>query len=96
MKIKGFEKGKGDYFICRYVVGWKSGKYFHKEVCFETGKYENDKKTTKELDKYYQFALGTITWPLNCLGHNLEVVRQFETVEELNKAYQNYENYREY
>lgn len=31
MKIKGFEKGKGDYFIGRYVDYWKSGDYFHKK-----------------------------------------------------------------
>ena len=31
MKIKGFNKSKGGYFIGRYVDYWKSGDYFHKK-----------------------------------------------------------------
>lgn len=27
MRLKGFEKDKGDYFIGRYVECWKSGSY---------------------------------------------------------------------
>lgn len=95
MTIKGFEKGKGDYFIARYYVGWKSGKYFHKRVCFEKGKYEIN--NSKDIDNFYTIMSdGVLNWKLKYLGHNLEVIEQYKTLEELNKDFQLCKNYNEY
>lgn len=95
MKIKGFVKGKGDYIICRYVVGWKSGKYFHKRVCFEKCKYE--KYYLDDNDNYFIIMSdGSTTYQLENVHHNVEILQQFNTLEELMKAYQNYKNYNEY
>lgn len=91
MKIKGFEKGKGDYFIGLYVDYWKSGDYFHKKVYFERCKRDNDNNCFITITRD-----GLRTSNLHYLGHNLEVIEQYKTLEDLNKDFQLCKNYNEY
>lgn len=91
MKIKGFEGCKGDYFIGRYVEYWKSGSYFHKKVCFERCKYDNHSGYLIMI-----FPSGICKGYLEYLGHNLEVIEQFKTLEELNETFKLCKNYNEY
>ena len=75
----------------------KSGKYFHKRVCFEKGKYENSNKYVNDIDNFYTIMSdGVLNWQLRNLHHDLEVIEQFKTLEELNKVFQLCKNYNEY
>nr|DAN85805.1 MAG TPA: hypothetical protein [Caudoviricetes sp.] len=97
MTIKGFDEKNGDYLIVRYVVYWKSGKYFHKRVCFEKGKYENNNNHFNDIDNFYTIMSdGVLNWQLKNFHHNLEVIAQFKNLEELNKVFQLCKNYNEY
>ena len=97
MKIKGFVKQRGDYLIVRYAVYWRSGKYFHKRVCFEKGKYDNTNKYANDADKFYtMMSDGILNWQLKNFHHNMKVVEQFKTLEELNKDFQLCKDYNEY
>lgn len=91
MKIKGFEVGKGGYFVGRYVVYWKSGDYFHKKVCYV--------RCMVSAHNGYMITIskdGNCTGYLEYLGHNLDVIQQFETLEELNKSFQLCKDYNVY
>lgn len=95
MKIKGFNQKDGDYLIVRYAVYWKSGKFFHKRVCYEEGKHENN--NNNDIDNFYTIMSdGTLNWQLKNFHHDLEVIEQFKTLEELNKVFQLCKNYNEY
>lgn len=91
MKIKGFENGKGDYFIGRYVDYWKSGSYFHKKVYFVRCKKDNDNDCFITISRD-----GLRVSNLRYLRHNVEVIEQFKTLEEVNKHFPHCENYNEY
>lgn len=51
----------------------------------------------KEDDDYYMVTSGgEIVWSIKSIGHNLEVIQQYKTLEELNKDFQLCKNYNEY
>lgn len=91
MKIKGFDETKGGYFVGRYVEYWKSGDYFHKKVCFV--------RCMINTHNGYMITIakdGSCIGYLQYLGHNLEVIEQYKTLEELNKDFQLCKDYNEY
>lgn len=91
MKIKGFDETKGDYFVGCYVEYWKSGDYFHKKVYFERCEKDNDNDCFIAISKD-----GLRVRNLRYWGHNVEVIQQFKTLEELNKAFKLCKDYNEY
>lgn len=91
MKIKGLDKSKGGYFVGRYVEYWKSGDFFHKKVCFVRCMCNPHSGYIETISKD-----GSHTGYLQYLGHNVEVIEQFKSLEEVNKAYQLCKNYNEY
>ena len=91
MKIKGFDASKGGYFVGRYVEYWKSGDYFHKRVCFVRCMVSTHNGYMITISKD-----GNQTGNLNYLGHNLEVIEQFKTLEELSETFKLCKNYNEY
>ena len=74
-----------------YKIYVNLGDYFHKKVCFV--------RCMVDTHKGYMITIsrdGSRTGYLQYLGHNLEVIEQYKTLEELNKDFQLCKDYNEY
>ena len=90
-QLQVLTKRTGIIFLGRYVDYWKSGDYFHKKVYFARCKKDSDNDCFITISRD-----GLRTGNLRYLSHNLEVIEQFKTLEELNKNFQRCKNYNEY